>query len=180
MSLTLQRRDRLGLALCLGLAAFDAWQFAADPSPWWPETGPVEKSDEASPPNPAEMPENVSGEQDDLGDISGRPLFIPGRRPPAVPVAEPLPPVQPPAPMPAMTLIGTMTAGAARLALLRPVGGDKTLALSEGQALDGWLLVAVQPGRVLFRQGDTAQELVLPRGQGVTVVGGPAEEKGGE
>jgi type II secretory pathway component PulC len=58
-------------------------------------------------------------------------------------------------------LVGVVTSADQRIALLRG-GNGKTVTLSEGQSLDGWILHTIQPGHVRVTTDGAAYDLVFP------------------
>ncbi|HEV8680319.1 MAG TPA: hypothetical protein VGQ90_13160 [Stellaceae bacterium] len=109
--------------------------------------------------------------------IVERPLFAQTRRPPppAPPAAaEPAPPAEtepepdvvetpPPEPPPAVdfTLVGVVTDGSERHALVRRQSDGAVVEVPEGGDISGWFAVLIDPERAVFRQGGTEEELVL-------------------
>ena len=99
---------------------------------------------------------------DDFSEIAQRPLFIPSRRP--------LPPnTEPPRPGPRtaerhrFTLKGVVIVGDERMAVLvnQRRRSRTVLRVVEGQQIDGWLVEAIMPDRVVLRQGETREEVAL-------------------
>jgi hypothetical protein len=94
----------------------------------------------------------------ELAGVSQRPLFSPTRRP-----AEPAPP--PPAPV-AVTvpppkidtgqyrLMGVVIEGETRIAVLRAVKGNGVYRAGEGERIEEWTVVTIEPSAVTLRQGD--------------------------
>jgi hypothetical protein len=110
--------------------------------------------------------------------IVERPLFMQTRRPPPpAPAAEPAPeanaepapepaPVEPPpeAPPPPkvdFTLLGIVTDGDERLAMVRRQSDGAIVNIPEGGDISGWFAVRIDPERAVFRQGGIEEELVL-------------------
>lgn len=114
----------------------------------------------------------ASSVQEEFGVITERPLFHANRQPWTPPPPEPrqtiatAPPPAPPAPprqpFGNYVLIGTMTSGTERIALLRPPNGSRTVILREGQSVDGWTLRSVSEDRARFESGSSVHELAIP------------------
>jgi hypothetical protein len=112
--------------------------------------------------------------------IAERPLFMQTRRPPPPappaaaeqappPDAEPAPeappdeapPEPPPPPKVDFTLLGIVTAGGERLAMVRRQSDGVVVNIPEGGDISGWFAVLIDPERAVFRQAGTEEELVL-------------------
>ncbi|MBV8650405.1 MAG: hypothetical protein JO255_02990, partial [Alphaproteobacteria bacterium] len=91
-------------------------------------------------------------------EIAARPLFTPGRRPPAPPQAAP-PVVAEEVAKPEWNwrLAGLMIAPGRREALFLRQGEQRTV--SEGQEIDGWILAAVRADGVMLLDGDGTKKL---------------------
>jgi hypothetical protein len=101
----------------------------------------------------------------DFAELTDRPPFSPTRRPPAprpVARAEPTPPSPPPAP-PRFRLVGVgiPEGGGPGRVLIGREGTDAEW-LKEGETIDGWRVVTVEPRRVLLHddRGDS-RDMVL-------------------
>ncbi len=106
--------------------------------------------------------------------IVERPLFAQTRRPPPPSTAEAAPPVEgepepvavedpPPEPPPAVdfTLVGVVTDGTERHALVQRQSDGAVVEVPEGGDISGWFAVLIDPERAVFRQGAIEEELVL-------------------
>ncbi len=107
--------------------------------------------------------------------IVERPLFAQTRRPPtpapAAAAAEPAPkpvaveaaplPPQPALPALDFTLVGIVTAGGERYALVQRRSDGAVVEVPEGGDISGWFAVLIDSERAVFRQGGTEEELVL-------------------
>ena len=89
--------------------------------------------------------------------ITERPLFASSRRPA---VGEALIAASPRG-TPEAILRGIVAAGDRRTALLAPTGGGDMLRLRENDQLNGWRLVEIASGHVIFRLGDDEVRLDL-------------------
>jgi hypothetical protein len=119
---------------------------------------------------------------DEFAVIAARPLFSPTRRPappaPAEPEAAPetdlaqvpepelvteAEPAEEAAPPPTVTftLVGIVIDGSERYALVEKHADGKVVRLTEGDAIEGWFAVLIDPERAVFRQGAIEEELVL-------------------
>ena len=149
----------IGLCLILGGVIYLELSFG----PSHPAASPIAPG---GPPEPAVLPVADPGftmkPLGDFSEIARRPLFIPSRRP--------LPPdTEPPRPGPRkaechrFTLKGVVIVGDERMAVLviqrRRI--RTVLRVVEGQQIDGWLVEAILPDRVVLQQGETREEVVL-------------------
>ena len=92
-----------------------------------------------------------------------RPLFVQGRRPiPDQPVDDDTPFV---APVKLgklnVKLMGVIDVPSGRKALIYDIKNRTYLSLKEGEAVDGWRLTALSPGKAVLRQGMTTEEILL-------------------
>lgn len=95
-------------------------------------------------------------------EILERPLFSQERRPPpepeperpAVQVIRPVTPLH-------VQLLGVATAGEVAVALIRDQNTLKLFRLSEGMEHQGWTVLSLEPGKVVFKRGEQTQELEL-------------------
>jgi general secretion pathway protein N len=96
----------------------------------------------------------------ELTATQDRPLFLPSRRPPALPVvaitsAPPAPPLQPkPAERerPPLLLIGTVAGEIGPIGIFLDQSTNRTISLRAGQRLYGWVLSAVHKREVILRK----------------------------
>jgi hypothetical protein len=96
-------------------------------------------------------------------EILARPLFIPDRRPVAVPEPAAAPTGTPPTPLRAR-LEGVVQIGATSFALIRDLSKNEAVRLAQGMELNGWTLERVEAGRaVLTRADGQVHELKLER-----------------
>jgi hypothetical protein len=171
---TQRRRTRLLwplllLAACAAVGArlYDEWSRAAavgegKPAALDPAGSPAGSADVALALPPPEQ----------FVVIVERPLFAQTRRPPPPSAAEPAAPAdsepvaEAPTPKPApppqvdFTLLGIVTAGSERHALVRRSDGG-VVEIPEGGDISGWFAVLIDPERAVFRQGGTEEELEL-------------------
>jgi hypothetical protein len=111
-----------------------------------------------------------------VAQILGRPLFTPGRRPPAPPA--------PPAPAPLVVespkrswdwrLAGIMMSPDKREALF--VRDDLRLTVEQGEDIDGWTLVAIGPDNVQI-EGEGGKKLLRPQADTSADAGATAANK---
>ncbi|MCP1337874.1 hypothetical protein [Futiania mangrovi] len=107
-------------------------------------------------PNPPDLSQFAALEQ--------RPPFSPDRRPP-----RDMPPPPPPIPKsePSVVerlearLIGIMTDGDERFAILAPTRGSATEFLRRGQEIEGWTVEEIEERRVILRKGAEREEVLL-------------------
>lgn len=155
-----RRPSALLIGLCLILGGVIYLELSFGPS--HPAASPIAPG----PPEPAVLPVADPGftmkPLDDFSEIAQRPLFIPSRRP--------LPPdTEPPRPGPRkaerhrFTLKGVVIVGDERMAVLviQRRRSRTVLRVVEGQQIDGWLVEAIMPDRVVLRQGETREEVAL-------------------
>ncbi|MCH7775909.1 MAG: hypothetical protein IH878_05125 [Gemmatimonadetes bacterium] len=155
-----RRPSALLIGLCLILGGVIYLELSFGPS--HPAASPIAPD----PPEPAVLlvadPGFTMKPLDDFSEIARRPLFIPSRRP--------LPPdTEPPRPGPRkaerhrFTLKGVVIVGDERMAVLviQRRRSRTVLRVVEGQQIDGWLVEAILPDRVVLRQGETREEVAL-------------------
>jgi hypothetical protein len=94
-----------------------------------------------------------------FSEITERPLFTPGRRPPPEPEvkAAPRPPPQPLR----LRLEGVAISPAARIAIVRDLATNKILRLVPGMKHQGWELATVDADGISFKRGERDQEISL-------------------
>jgi hypothetical protein len=135
------------LVIVLALAgrlAFDVGR----PTPDIPTSRPIETAPPPPPPHLSAPP------PEQFAAMVARPLFLPGRRPIGGPAG------QGPDPLPQMRLVGIVLSGKVRLALVQ--SGDAAVRrLAEGQNLDGWIVAAIEPARVVLRRDQIEHALAL-------------------
>lgn len=100
--------------------------------------------------------------------ITERPLFSPSRRPNAPREAAPVSMPQPVAPVPlappAATLVGILLSPEGGAAVLRLADG-KSSSLTRGDRLGEWVLVEIEPDRIVLTSGGERHELTFPTPQ---------------
>lgn len=100
--------------------------------------------------------------------IAEHPLFYPTRQPWVPPPPKAAPPApQAPAPTAAhplqkYQLVGVVISQGARTALLKPSDGGKTVAISEGQQLNGWTLREITRDTAHFESAGDTYDLKFP------------------
>jgi general secretion pathway protein N len=93
-------------------------------------------------------------------EVMARPLFAPSRQPPPdAPDAPAL--AAPPAPELGFELVGVVISPEEALALVRQPGMPDLVRAGIGRTVAGWTVERIEPDRVLFRAGDSVEELVL-------------------
>jgi len=180
-----RRRARLTwplllLAACGAVSArlYDEWRQASTGS----ESAPAAATAGGAA-TPASTPEAALAlpPPEQFAVIVDRPLFAQARRPPPPappataapappsepepapePVAAEAPPPEPPPP-PAVdfTLVGIVTDGTERHALVQRQSDGTVVEVPEGGDISGWFAVLIDPERAVFRQAGTEEELVL-------------------
>ncbi len=98
--------------------------------------------------------------RDSYSEIVARPLFSPSRRPAVAPEEEPQAGEIVATPS-GFVLTGVMIAVDDRFALLRRRVPPDMAWVSVGQVIDGWLVEAIEPNRVVLQNGSLREELVL-------------------
>jgi hypothetical protein len=165
------------LAACgaVGARLYDDWRQAPSGSESAPVTATADGA--AAPASPLEAALALPPPEQ-FAVIVDRPLFAQTRRPPPPAAAEPAPPAEPepapepdlaetpppePAPPPAVdfTLVGIVTDGSERRALVQRQSDGTVVEVPEGGDIAGWFAVLIDPERAIFRQAGTEQELVL-------------------
>lgn len=140
------------------LAATVAWQVAAG--------GASNEDDRTSPPEALEIPElpDVFGlpklTLDTYSEIAERPVFSPSRRPVTSPgrTSQPTPVSNRSVDL---ELVGLVSEGARRLALIRPRGSQETVQVAEGETYRDWTIAKIGPDFIRVRSGGGEQELRL-------------------
>ena len=97
--------------------------------------------------------------------IAEHPLFYPSRQPWTPPPAiEPNPPPAKAAPSPLAnyTLVGVAITNANRVALLKSSTTAKTITLTEGRELDGWILREITRERLRFESSGATHDMRFP------------------
>lgn len=138
---------------------------ALDPGSWTRGGGPVGQAEAATPLRADEDP--TAGAVDwppaaRFAALTQRPLFTPGRRPPAQAVDEAADETAPP---PALTLVGVMAAGDARLALARTADGE-VLRLREDAEVQGWRVRRITARGMALGRGARTQAYPLGQARG--------------
>ncbi len=95
----------------------------------------------------------------DLSATIQRPLFEPSRRMPAAPVAAPAP--AGPLVLGRDRLLGIVSAGGKRSAVLAPLEGGGSRLLAAGGMLEDWLLAEVNEGSLVLRRGAASETVRL-------------------
>jgi len=150
------------LAAALGgiialLAAIVVWQVAADG---------MRSGNRVQPSEAAEIPElpdilNLAELAfDSYAEIAERPVFSPSRRPAAGPARTFLPTAAPDRSVD-LELVGLVSEGSRRLALIRPRGSRETVQLAEGETWRDWTIAEIGTDFVTVRSGRGEQELRL-------------------
>jgi hypothetical protein len=154
----------LALAACCALLAqrvYDEWRRLAEPVFIVPQAATAG----AGTTLPSTEVPLWAPSADVLPAIAERPLFSPTRRPP-VAAAAPAPQEEilaPAAPPPAVdfTLVGIVTAGENRFALVERRIDSRVIEVRQGGEISGWFAVVIYPERAVFRQDAFEEELVL-------------------
>ena len=87
-------------------------------------------------------------------EVTARPLFSPGRRPPSVSQ-------QVAGPASSLALVGVVISRDGRIALIRQGKAPAAARVQEGQLVDGWTVKSIAADRVVVRSGATEAELKL-------------------
>lgn len=155
------------LTLCVGLATAMLLLMPLSASEAVPEGG----ADDTRAEVPAARPGDPVAV--DIAPIIGRPIFNEGRRadpPPAPPAAlepppEPAVAQAPETPPLRLVLAGIAIAGEGRIALMRGASGEM-LRLRPGDAVEGWVVLSVEPAAVTFRAGEKLQRIEFRKRHG--------------
>jgi hypothetical protein len=81
-----------------------------------------------------------------------RPLFTPGRRPPALPTS--LRDVAPPAPPPNLTLFGILVGTDGPSAIVRGAPSEKVVHVRVGDQVDGWKIAQIGERQIVLSRDD--------------------------
>lgn len=146
---------RLG-AICVALVVLAGWQLVAKVGLSLPPQVPEIRSQTAA-------VENVSAPmvkpREAYSEIEDRPLFVATRRPPVVITVKPASVVQTQT-LERYSVVGIIAASDHATALIRGLAGE-TLHLRVGQALEGWTLEDISPGKLVFDADGQKQEIVF-------------------
>jgi hypothetical protein len=112
-------------------------------------------------PAPAQSPEPLPPALPPLESLSEtveRPLFRPDRRPPTI---EEIEEEIESAESGIFSLLGIIVSPTERIALVKVRGSQDVLQLSEGQQANGWTVVQIRPGEVVFESNDKTETIEL-------------------
>ncbi len=142
---------RIGLPLLLALLAAGSIAYG------WPATTQAPMPNTA--PATAAPAARVLPPLQDLRATLQRPLFEPGRRMPATTP----PPAMPAGPLVLgkYRLLGIVSAGGKRSAVLAPLQGGGSRLLAAGGMLEDWLLAEVSEGGLVLRRGNASETVRL-------------------
>lgn len=138
------RRLKASLRQRLGVIAATALVFAA------PATGAAQQT------RATEEPQLPPIEA--LSETVERPLFLPNRRPPTV---EETVEESEAAESGLFTLVGIIVSPNQKIALVKVRGSQEVLQLSEGQQANGWTVLEIRPGNVIFESKDKTETIEL-------------------
>jgi hypothetical protein len=140
----------LGIILVL----FLGWEALAPVSLDLPALPGYDDGSKAKPSADTAQPRNtLTG---DYIEIENRPLFVSGRKPPAI-AASPVAAAQSQA-LNAYSIVGIITAPDRAVAVLHGPSGP-AIHLRKGQVLEGWTLETIGTNKLIFVSGDQRQEL---------------------
>jgi general secretion pathway protein N len=156
----MRRRSRtnnlltLALALCcvgLGATAYGELRTEVDDEPIAAVPDRTDGGEAAAKPEPFSLPPLAA-----LQEVVQRPLFAESRRPPAVaPASAP----QVVRELDSLSLLGVVITPEGRHALIQSEPQAKPERVRQGQTLAGWTVEGILPDRVVFRRGETREEL---------------------
>jgi len=119
-----------------------------------------------------------------LSEVADRPVFNPSRRRielPPQPTMAASAPVKPPAPpFPPIEVLGLAQSSRTAVAVLRVMSEGKVVMLREGEALQGWIVSAIDADRVRFERDGEQKEFRMPKPQsldGIGILGKPGMAK---
>ena len=93
-----------------------------------------------------------------LSETIERPLFLPDRRPPSLDeLQQEVENVE----SGLFTLVGIIVSPRQRIALVKVRGSQDVLQLSEGQQANGWTVLQINPGDVIFESKDKTETIEL-------------------
>ncbi len=93
-----------------------------------------------------------------FSETTERPLFLPDRRPPVIDeTQEEVEDVE----SGLFTLLGIIVSPTQRIALVKVRGSQEVLQLSEGQQANGWTVLQISPGDVIFESNDKTETIEL-------------------
>jgi general secretion pathway protein N len=142
------------LALCcVGLAAmaYAELRVEVDDEPIATAPDRADAAGAAAKPEPFSLPPLA-----ELQEVVQRPLFAESRRPPALaPASAP----QVARELDTLSLLGVVITPDERHALIQSDPQTKPERVRQGQTLAGWTIEGILPDRVVFRRGETREEL---------------------
>lgn len=110
---------------------------------------------------PPPAPDYVAPDATQFSVVVERPLLSPSRRPGVGPAPRVQAAEAAPADTPAVRLLGVVSAGADRIALVTRAEGGPVRRLREGDVLDGWEAALIEADSLVLRRGDSALTLRL-------------------
>lgn len=145
----------LGL-VCLAMAGAVYWE--AGSRSRVPAVPPSAESGSAEDTAIPDDPERQVPPREQFVEVVLRPLFSPTRRP--AEQAEEVAAPESSQPLD-IDLLGVVIWRSQRLALVRARNEENVVQVAVGGTISGWTVVVIEPNRVMFRQGESQQELRL-------------------
>jgi hypothetical protein len=152
------------LSLCFLMAALTVYELSVPPADFvLPVVHLRPQLDAAQPP-----PAFIAPSPDAFGAINDRPLFIPSRKPLAVPAGKSAAAAAAPPPLPALALVGVILDGQNSLAMVKLAGAPFAQAMAVGASIGGWQITSVGPDKIVLHAGTFEQDVRMdakPPGQ---------------
>jgi len=153
------------LSLCFLMAALTVYELSVPPAEFVLPVVHLRPQIAAAQSPPA----FIAPPPDAFSAINDRPIFIPSRKPLAVPAdktaaaAAAAPP-----PLPALALVGVILDGQNSLAMVKLAGAPFAQAMAVGASIGGWQIASVGPDKIVLRAGTFEQDVRMdakPAGQ---------------
>ena len=153
------------LSLCFLMAALTVYELSVPPAEFVLPAVHLKPQFDAAQPPPifvAPLPEAFRA-------INDRPVFIPSRKPLALPAdkttaaAAAAPP-----PLPSLALVGVILDGQNSLAMVKLAGASFAQAMAVGASIGGWQITSIAPDKIVLHAGSLEQDVRLdakPAGQ---------------
>jgi len=152
------------LTLCFLMAALTVYELSVPPAEFVLPVVHLRPSIAGAQPPPAFLappPESFSA-------INDRPVFIPSRKPLALPADKTANTAATAPPLPALALVGVILDGQNSLAMVKPAGAPFAQAMGVGASVGGWQITSIGPDKIVLHAGTFEQDVRLdakPLGQ---------------
>jgi hypothetical protein len=163
------------LSLCFLMAALTVYELSVPPAEFvLPIVHLEPRLASASPP-----PGFIAPPPDNFSAINDRPVFIPSRKPLALPADKTTTAATTSAPpLPSLAVVGVILDGQNSLAMVKLAGAPFAQAMAVGASIGGWQITSVGPDKIVLHAGPFEQEVRLdakPPGQAPVAPPGTAQ-----